>query len=100
MNRTITAVDAFCGAGGTSTGLALACRDMGVKVDLLAINHWDVAVRTHATNHPWARHLHSRLESVRPRDALNPPVWRIEFRCLTPPSARYVPLEAAPGVRA
>ena len=30
----------------------------------------------------------------------NPPVWRIEFRCLTPPSARYVPLEAAPGVRA
>ena len=82
MNRTITAVDAFCGAGGTSTGLALACRDMGVEVDLLAINHWDVAVRTHATNHPWARHLHSRLESVRPRDAF--PGGRLDLLVASP----------------
>ena len=78
----ITAVDAFCGAGGTSTGLALACRDMGVEVDLLAINHWDVAVRTHATNHPWARHLHSRLESVRPRDAF--PGGRLDLLVASP----------------
>ena len=67
--RTVTAVDAFCGAGGTSTGLALACRDIGAEVDLLAINHWDVAVKTHSENHPWARHLQSRIESVRPREA-------------------------------
>ena len=67
--RIVTAVDAFCGAGGTSTGLALACRDIGAEVDLLAINHWDVAVKTHSENHPWARHLQSRIESVRPREA-------------------------------
>lgn len=69
MSRVVRAVDAFCGAGGTSTGLAHACRDIGADVDLLAINHWDLAVKTHAANHPWARHLQSRLESVRPRDA-------------------------------
>ncbi|EQD68682.1 C-5 cytosine-specific DNA methylase, partial [mine drainage metagenome] len=69
MTRTVSAVDAFCGAGGTSTGLALACRDLGADLDLLAINHWKVAVETHSKNHPWARHLCSRVESVRPRDA-------------------------------
>lgn len=69
MTRTVTAMDAFCGAGGTSTGLALACADIGAKVDLLAINHWKVAVETHRLNHPDARHLESRVESVRPRDA-------------------------------
>ncbi|EQD27259.1 type II restriction-modification system DNA cytosine-specific methylase [mine drainage metagenome] len=67
--RIVTAVDAFCGAGGTSKGLAPACRDIGAEVDLLAINHWDVAVKTHSENHPWARHLQSRIESVRPREA-------------------------------
>ena len=69
MTRTIHAMDAFCGAGGTSTGLALAGRDLGLDLDLLAINHWKVAVETHQKNHPWARHLCSRVESVRPRDA-------------------------------
>ena len=69
MTLLIHAADAFCGAGGTSTGLAHACRDLGVDVDLLAINHWKVAVATHEKNHPWARHLCSRVESVRPRDA-------------------------------
>lgn len=69
MSRVVHAVDAFCGAGGTSTGLALACRDLGYEIDLLAINHWKIAVESHARNHPWARHLCSRVESVRPRDA-------------------------------
>ena len=52
MSRTIHAADAFCGAGGTSTGLALACRDLGADLDLLAINHWKVAVETHSTSEP------------------------------------------------
>ncbi|HEV2317746.1 MAG TPA: DNA cytosine methyltransferase [Thermoplasmata archaeon] len=69
MTRTIHALDAFCGAGGTSTGLALASGDLRLNVDLLAVNHWSTAVATHSRNHPWARHLQSRIESVRPRDA-------------------------------
>lgn len=38
--RPIHAADLFCGAGGTSTGLALACEELGLKVDLIALNHW------------------------------------------------------------
>ena len=63
----IAAADLFCGAGGTSTGLALAAGDMQRKVDLLAVNHWPVAVETHQRNHPWARHLCESLDNVNPR---------------------------------
>jgi DNA (cytosine-5)-methyltransferase 1 len=66
----IKAVDLFCGAGGTSTGLAQACRDAGVKVDLLAINHWQIAIDSHSASHPWARHMCASLEHVRPADVV------------------------------
>ena len=63
----IEAVDLFCGAGGTSTGLYNACMAMGKKVDLLAINHWQKAIDTHQANHPDARCLCAPLESIDPR---------------------------------
>lgn len=66
----IIAADLFCGAGGTSTGLYRACHSMGQKVDLLAINHWPRAIETHRANHPGARHICERLESIRPEDAI------------------------------
>lgn len=53
----IHAVDLFCGAGGTSTGLALAAKELSKSVDLLAVNHWGPAVDTHKANHPWAMHI-------------------------------------------
>jgi DNA (cytosine-5)-methyltransferase 1 len=68
--RTITAVDMFCGAGGTSTGLALACRDAGLPVKLLAINHWTIAIETHTAAHPWADHMCASLDHVRPVEAV------------------------------
>ncbi len=40
--KTIRAADLFCGAGGTSSGLLDACTDLGVKLSLLAVNHWAV----------------------------------------------------------
>lgn len=64
--KPIRAADLFCGAGGTSKGLALACEELGIQVDLTAINHWDVAVATHKENHPWAEHLLSKIEDVDP----------------------------------
>lgn len=64
----VRAVDLFCGAGGTSTGLYQACIETGRKLDLLAINHWPVAIETHQINHPGARHICARLESIRPED--------------------------------
>jgi DNA (cytosine-5)-methyltransferase 1 len=63
----IVAADLFCGAGGTSTGMGRACRDLGLELDLLAVNHWPIAIETHSRNHPAARHLCESLDGVDPR---------------------------------
>lgn len=68
MGRTIRAADLFCGSGGTSTGLVQACQAAGADVDLVAINHWDRAVETHAANHPDARHFCARIDALDPRE--------------------------------
>ena len=65
--QTITAVDLFCGAGGTSTGLIQAAESLGKKVELTAINHWTTAIETHLQNHPGVRHLCENLDNVNPR---------------------------------
>jgi len=62
----IRAVDLFCGAGGLSTGLALACEELDRDVELAAVNHWDTAIETHERNHPWADHYHSGVEALKP----------------------------------
>ena len=62
-------VDLFCGAGGTSTGVLMAAAELGQRVDLLAINHWNVAIDTHTRNHPNVRHLCESLDNVDPRKA-------------------------------
>lgn len=46
------AIDLFAGAGGFSTGAAMA----GAQV-IWAANHWPLAVQYHAVNHPAADHL-------------------------------------------
>jgi DNA (cytosine-5)-methyltransferase 1 len=48
----ITFTDIFCGAGGSSIGLAAA----GMQLQLAA-NHWHRAIETHSTNFPDADHL-------------------------------------------
>jgi DNA (cytosine-5)-methyltransferase 1 len=65
--RSVKAADLFCGAGGTSTGLLLACNEIGAQLDLLAINHWNIAIDTHTANHPHAQHLCESLDNVDPR---------------------------------
>ena len=67
----VTAVDLFCGAGGLSTGLALACEDLDRDVALYAINHWDRAIETHEQNHPWATHFHSKIEELHPPNVVD-----------------------------
>lgn len=62
----ISMADLFCGAGGTSTGALQALTAMGYSVDLTAVNHWDVAIATHARNHPEARHLCMGLDDLSP----------------------------------
>ncbi|MFA1612034.1 DNA cytosine methyltransferase [Halobellus rubicundus] len=63
---TIYGVDLFCGAGGFSEGLQQASTDLGVDVELAAINHWEPAVQTHEANHPDAHQYHSKIEQLHP----------------------------------
>lgn len=49
--------------------MARACQKLNLPLSLLAVNHWPVAVETHAANHPEARHLCADLDSVNPREA-------------------------------
>ncbi|RDZ65990.1 DNA cytosine methyltransferase [Haloferax sp. Atlit-12N] len=64
----VTAVDLFCGAGGLSTGLALACEELDREVELTAVNHWSKAIESHKQNHPWATHLNAKVEELHPPD--------------------------------
>jgi hypothetical protein len=66
MRHDLYLADLFAGGGGFSTGIAEACKQLGKKPDLVAINHWKVAVETHKKNHPWARHLCTGLDAVNP----------------------------------
>ncbi|MFI9157474.1 DNA cytosine methyltransferase [Kitasatospora aureofaciens] len=56
----LTAIDFLCGAGGSSTGLV----ESGIQL-LLGVNHWSVALQTHAANHPRADHLLSDVSDIR-----------------------------------
>jgi len=80
--KSIRAADLFCGAGGTSSGLLDACQDLGVKLNLLAINHWPVAVETHSANHPYAEHLCESLDVVDPRKVV--PGGRLDLLVASP----------------
>jgi DNA (cytosine-5)-methyltransferase 1 len=54
--------DFFCGAGGSSTGLKAA----GAEV-LTAINHWQLALDSHHTNHPDTNHVLTDISTSDPR---------------------------------
>jgi DNA (cytosine-5)-methyltransferase 1 len=60
----LIAADLFCGAGGTSIG----AESTGLARVGFALNHWSVAVETHAANFPHARHVNSRLDQVSPSE--------------------------------
>jgi len=78
----IVAADLFCGAGGSSTGLVRAVSARRMRLELLAINHWRVAVDTHTRNHPWARHLCADLSTVDPNKAI--PGGRLDLLIASP----------------
>lgn len=71
MARTIRAVDLFCGAGGSSTGLREAVEAAGAKLELLAVNHWDVAIATHEKNHPDQRHMCASISALDPKKVVD-----------------------------
>lgn len=68
--RVIYTADLFCGAGGATTGLELALRELGFEHRGFAVNHWRVAVETMLANHPNVRPVQSTVESVVPAEAI------------------------------
>lgn len=86
-DRTIRAVDLFCGSGGTSSGLVRACERMGRRVELTAVNHWPIAIETHAANHPWARHECARIDQLDPRSVA--PKGRIDLLVASPECTHF-----------
>lgn len=68
--KTITAADLYCGAGGTSAGLADVCNELDYKLELIAVNHWDVAIASHTANHPYATHYCQSVDNMNPREVV------------------------------
>lgn len=65
--KSMKIVDLFCGAGGETTGILNACKRLGISYEMLAINHWNIAIETHSKNHPEVRHLCESIQNVDPR---------------------------------
>jgi len=61
-NSYLTVTDQFCGAGGSSSGAKKA----GAEVKM-ALNHWDLAIETHNTNHPEVDHDCTDIQACDPR---------------------------------
>jgi DNA (cytosine-5)-methyltransferase 1 len=58
--------DLFCGAGGSTTGIRQAITRMGKKANILAIDHWDVAIQTHSANNDGVTHLCESVDHIDP----------------------------------
>lgn len=71
MTSRLDAADLFCGAGGLTSGLEDACKAAGVKLSVVAVNHWEIAIKTHAANHPDARHYCASIDQLDPRKTTN-----------------------------
>lgn len=91
--ETVTSVDLFCGAGGTSTGLAEACKELGAPVELIAVNHWTIAVETHKKNHPWATHYCESIEKIDPRKVV--PSGRLKLLVASPECTHHAKARGA-----
>lgn len=86
--RPIRAADLFCGSGGFSAGLVKAVKELfpGRELDMVAVNHWQVAIDTHKLNHPDVEHYCADLEHMKPREAVPGGVLDI---LLAAPSCTY-----------
>ena len=82
VGREILAADLFCGAGGTSTGMDRALKKRGLRLRLVAVNHWQTAVDTHSDNHPEAEHFCQDLATLRPLVAV--PGGRLDILVASP----------------
>jgi DNA (cytosine-5)-methyltransferase 1 len=55
---------------------------MGIELNLIAINHWPVAIDSHAANHAYAQHLCSEIDDLNPRKLV--PSGRLQVLVASP----------------
>jgi DNA (cytosine-5)-methyltransferase 1 len=82
LGRVLLVADLFCGAGGSSTGCRRALVRRGLRMKLVAVNHWPVAVATHTKNHPDARHYCVNLDAANPNELV--PEGRLDLLMASP----------------
>lgn len=68
-------VDLFCGGGGSTSGALRAFVELGLgepgkKVRVVAVNHDEQALATHAANHPKVTHINCDIERLDPYTVL------------------------------
>ena len=59
--RVALVADLFCGAGGSSTGARHALEALGFQMNLVAVNHWNVAIEI-ASEEEWVIATKSQYE--------------------------------------
>lgn len=69
MKRFIVA-DLFAGAGGGTTSVIRASERLGLDAHVVAVNHWQTAVETHAINHKGHVHYCDPVEDLAPRECV------------------------------
>ena len=62
MNPSLLIVDLFCGAGGTTTGFAMA--DNGMAQVIACVNHDPIAIESHWKNHPEVKHFEEDIRTL------------------------------------
>ena len=64
----LTVTDMFCGAGGSSQGVRRMSNKFGGGIEVkLAMNHWPLAIKTHAANFPDTDHDCADVANCDPR---------------------------------
>lgn len=81
-NDLIEAADLFCGGGGTTTGMKMAAKKLGLDIALIAVNHWKVAIATLSQNHADVEHRCQQVGTVRPLEVI--PSGRLRLLAASP----------------
>lgn len=80
--KKILAADLFCGAGGFTTALVRFLESVGIKLDLVVVNHNKTAIATIGKNHPTARHYLEDLHTADPEKLV--PEGRLDILLASP----------------
>lgn len=72
-------IDLFCGCGGFSEGLRQAGHEC-----ILAVDNWEIALKSHEANHPGAEHWNRDILTIKPQE-----LPKADFIVGSPPCPQY-----------